>query len=176
MTTERDKTGSPMEYALRRRDLLRATVAVGGLATLSRIAMPVPAAASDDEAQRFTLLSEFLTGYTLDPVLGARYLAALAKRNKTFSSDISALQHVVEQSGVANMDAFLALKLADPNVMKTATNIVSAWYLGVVGEPEDAELITYREALMYRPTKGILSIPTYGPGPNGWGPKPGSKI
>ena len=176
MTTERTQTGSLMGHALPRRALLRATVGVGGLVTLSCFISPSSAAAADDEAQRFTLLSEFLTGYKLDPVLGARYLAALAKRNKTFSSDISALQHVVQQSGVADMDAFLALKLADPDMMKTATKIVSAWYLGVVGEPEDAELITYREALMYRPTKDILPIPTYGPGPNAWGPKPDSKI
>ncbi len=29
---------------------------------------------------------------------------------------------------------------------------------------------------MYRPTKGLLPVPSYGPGPNAWGPKPGSKI
>lgn len=83
---------------------------------------------------------------------------------------------MIDQSGVKNMDAFLALKPADPNVTKTASKIVSAWYLGVVGDPEDAELITYEQSLMYRPTKGLLPIPTYGPGPNAWGPKPGSKI
>jgi len=76
----------------------------------------------------------------------------------------------------SNQDAFLALPALDPAAKATATTIVSAWYLGVVGEPADAELITYAEALMYRPTRGILPIPTYGPGPNNWGPKPDSKI
>jgi hypothetical protein len=176
MSTDNLRSGSFLSHPLARRSLLRGTVAIGGLAVLSSLAAPLSAAAADDDVQGFTKLSEFLTGYDLDPVLGARFLAALAKRSKTLKADIAALQQVVNQSGVKNMDAFLALKPADPNVMKTATKIVSAWYLGVVGDPEDAELITYEKSLMYRPTKGLLPIPTYGPGPNAWGPKPGSKI
>lgn len=176
MSTDNYTSGSLLGRPLGRRALLRGTVAVGGLAVLSSLAAPLSAAAANDDVQGFTKLSQFLTGYDLDPVLGARFLAALAKRNKTLSADIAALQKVIDQSGVKNMDAFLALKPTDPNVTKTATKIVSAWYLGVVGDPEDAELITYEQSLMYRPTKGLLPIPTYGPGPNAWGPKPGSKI
>lgn len=176
MSIDTSHTGSAASRPLHRRDLLRATVAVGGLAMLSSLAAPLSAAAADDEVQSFTQLSEFLTGYKLDPVLGARFLAALAKRSTTLKADIAALQQVIAQSGVANMDGFLALKPTDPNVTKTATKIVAAWYLGVVGEPADAELITYEQSLMYRPTQGILPIPTYGPGPNAWGPKPDSKI
>jgi hypothetical protein len=89
---------------------------------------------------------------------------------------MNALGSVIKKSNVANMDAFLELPSIDPRLMETATKIVSAWYLGVVGEPEDAELIAYGEALMYRPTRGILAIPTYGPGPDAWGPKPDTKI
>jgi hypothetical protein len=176
MPIDKYNSGSVLSHSLHRRDLLRATVAVGGLAVLSSFAAPLSAAAADDDVQSFTQLSEFLTGYKLDPVLGGRFLKALAKRNATLKADMAALQQVIKQSGVANMDGFLALKPADPALMKTATKIVSAWYLGVVGEPEDAELITYAESLMYRPTKGILTIPSYGPGPNAWGPKPDSKI
>ncbi|RWX81617.1 sorbitol dehydrogenase [Neorhizobium lilium] len=176
MSIDTRNSGSAMSHSFHRRDLLRATVAVGGLAALAGLATSLSAAAANDDAQSFTQLSEFLTGYKLDPVLGARYLAAFAKRSKTLHADIAVLQQIIRQSGVSNMDAFLALKPTDPNVMKTATLIVSGWYLGVVGEPADAELITYEEALMYRPTKGILPVPTYGPGPNAWGPKPDSKI
>lgn len=175
MPIDKYSAGSFLSHSLPRRDLLRATVAVGGLAVLSSLVAPLSAAAADDDVQSFTQLSEFLTGYKLDPVLGGRFLTALSKRNATLKADMAALQQVIKQSGVADMDGFLALK-ADPALMKTATKIVSAWYLGVVGEPEDAELITYAESLMYRPTKGILTIPSYGPGPNAWGPKPDSKI
>ncbi|MDM9625528.1 sugar dehydrogenase complex small subunit [Rhizobium sp. S152] len=162
--------------SLSRRGLLRSTVAIGGLALFADLAGPASVLAADDQVAAFTRLSEFLTGYKLDPVIGGRFLAALSKRNATLSADLVALQQLITQSGATDMDGFLALTGTDPALMKTATKIVSAWYLGVVGDPEDAELITYAESLMYRPTQGILPIPTYGPGPNAWGPKPDSKI
>jgi hypothetical protein len=162
--------------ALSRRSLLRGTAALGGLAIAASLAGPVSAFAADDSVASFTQLSEFLTGYTLDPVLGARFLAALKKRDADLDASLAALSQLIKQSGVPNMDGFLALTGTDPALMKTATKVVSAWYLGVVGEPEDAELITYADSLMYRPTKGLLTVPSYGPGPNAWGPKPGSKI
>ena len=162
--------------SLSRRNLLRGTAALGGLAIAASLAGPVSAFAADVSVASFTQLSEFLTGYTLDPVLGARFLAALKKRDADLDASLAALSELIKQSGVPNMDGFLALTGTDPALMKTATKVVSAWYLGVVGEPEDAELITYADSLMYRPTKGLLTVPSYGPGPNAWGPKPGSKI
>ncbi|AYD03544.1 sugar dehydrogenase complex small subunit [Neorhizobium sp. NCHU2750] len=169
---------SPATFGHRfsRRSFLRTTAALGGLAMAASLGTPLSAAAADDSVASFTQLSEFLTGYSLDPVLGARFLAALKKRDAHFDASMASLSQLIKQSGVPNMDGFLALTGTDPALTKAATKIVSAWYLGVVGDPEDAELITYAEALMYRPTKGILPIPTYGPGPNAWGPKPGSKI
>lgn len=162
--------------SLSRRSLLRGTAALGGLAIAASLAGPISAFAVDDSVASFIQLSEFLTGYTLDPVLGARFLAALKKRDADLDASLAALSELIKQSGVPNMDGFLALTGTDPALMKTATKVVSAWYLGVVGEPEDAELITYADSLMYRPTKGLLTVPSYGPGPNAWGPKPGSKI
>jgi hypothetical protein len=49
---------------------------------------------------------------------------------------------------------------------------VSAWYLGFVGADTDVELISYAQALMYEPARGILVVPSYGGGPNSWGEKP----
>jgi len=159
-----------------RRGFLRTTVAIAGLAVFADLTGPLSAAATDDAVTSFTQLSEFLTGYALDPVIGGRFLAALKKRDAELDASMATLSNLIKQSGVSDMDGFLALSGTDPALMKTATKIVSAWYLGVVGEPEDAELITYADSLMYRPTKGLLTIPSYGPGPNAWGPKPGSKI
>jgi len=60
----------------------------------------------------------------------------------------------------------------DAALRQTLTQIVSAWYLGIVGNGADVELISYSQALMYRPTHGALIIPTYGGGPGSWGPLP----
>lgn len=171
-----DNSPALFGHPVSRRGLLRTTVAVASLALVANLGSPLSAAAADDAVASFTRLSEFLTGYTLDPVLGARFFAALKKRDADLDASLAALSQLIKQSGVPNMDGFLALTGTDPALMKTATKVVSAWYLGVVGEPEDAELITYADSLMYRPTKGLLTIPSYGPGPNAWGPKPGSKI
>lgn len=163
---------------LSRRDLLRTTAAAGVLGALGLGALLEPvseAVAADAAPQAFLQLSSFLTGQPLNPVLGDRFLAALAKRMPNLHADIASLQRLIVEGKAADMDAFLALPSVDPALMGTVRKIVSAWYLGVVGEPEDAELITYAEALMYRPTRGILPIPTYGPGPNAWGPNPVTK-
>lgn len=153
---------------LSRRSLLRGTAALGGLAIAASFAGPISALAADDSVASFTQLSEFLTGYTLDPVLGARFLAALKKRDADFDASLAALSDLIKQSGVPNMDGFLALTGTDPALMKTATKVVSAWYLGVVGEPEDAELITYADSLITaRPRASLpsrLMVPAPMPG------------
>jgi len=166
-------SGTFLARQISRRTLLRGTVALAALSAFAALAGPLPAVAAGETQQDFMQLSTFLTGHDLDPVLGGRYLVALQKRNPDLITQMNALSAQIKQSGAANMDAFLAFPVTDPKLMETATKIVSAWYLGVVGDPEDAELIAYGEALMYRP---ILAIPTYGPGPDAWGPKPDANI
>lgn len=157
---------------LSRRSLLRASVAVGVSAMVSGL-MPwqsVMAAAQSDAD--FIVLSQFLVSRTVNPVLAARYYAALAKRAPNFMTNVIALKQLVGDRGFKHVDEYLALTDADPSLKATATSIISAWYLGVVGEPADAQMISYSQAMMYGPTHGILIIPTYGGGPNSWGPKP----
>lgn len=167
----RTKTGSQLS----RRSLLQGTVAVGVLAAAAGLSAPLSVLAADSKPD-FMRLSEFLTGRPLDPVLGGRYYAALAKRHPQLSAEIAALLGAIDSSKVANMDAFLALPATDKALTATASTIVSAWYLGIVGEAADAELISYSDALMYQPSRGILIVPTYGIGPNAWGEKPAMKL
>jgi hypothetical protein len=72
------------------------------------------------------------------------------------------------------MDAYLALTDVDKTLDKQAKDIVRAMYLVVVGDDEKAELFAYEEAFMYDPTRDVLVVPTYGRGPDSWGPKPGT--
>ncbi|TFY93742.1 sorbitol dehydrogenase [Pseudomonas nabeulensis] len=158
--------------ALSRRSLLRGSVTLGLTALVSGV-MPwqsVMAAAQSDAD--FIALSQFLVSRTVNPVLAARYYAALDKRAPNFSTNAIALKQLIAERGLKHVDDYLALADADPSLKATATSIISAWYLGIVGEPADAELVAYSEALMYRPTHGTLIIPSYGGGPDSWGPKP----
>ena len=144
-------------------------LALGGSAVLGTSNAFAAAAASDD----FLRLSEFLTGgKPLTAALAARYQEALRRHDPQFGAAAALLQRHVEDTRPAHVDDLLANPDLDPALRATATQIVSAWYLGIVGEDADAELISYANALMYRPTAGILDIPTYGSGPDSWGQKP----
>lgn len=131
-----------------------------------------PVLAADDTARRFKRASEFLTNRKLDPILAERFYAALKQRNPQFDADVAKLLSRIDQSKAADMDAFLASAALDPEAEATVSKIISAWYMGVVGEGADAQLISFADALMYQPTRGILVVPSYGGGPNSWGEKP----
>lgn len=155
-----------------RRNLLRGSVALGLTAMLGS-AMPWQSVfAAQVSSDDFIALSQFLVSRPVNPVLAARYYAALDKRAPNFSTNVIALKQLISTQGYTHVDQYLAQPDPDASLKATATSIISAWYLGIVGEPADAELISYSMAMMYVPTHGILAIPTYGGGPASWGAKP----
>lgn len=147
-----------------------ALLAAGGGALLGGVptvfAAPVPA---DD----FLRLSEFLTGgKPLQAVLATRYQAILAKFDAKFDESSAALQRYVADAKAANIDELLARPDLSEPLKKSITQIVSAWYLGIVGDDNNVELVAYVDALMYRPTIDVIVVPSYGGGPDSWGGKP----
>jgi fructose 5-dehydrogenase small subunit len=148
---------------------------VTGIATAVVVASfggSFPVLAADDAVGSFMRASEFLTGRKLNPVLAGRYYTALKKRDPQFDADVSQLLGIIDRVKAPDVDAFLASATLNQQSSSTVTKIISSWYLGIVGEGSDAELISYAEALMYEPTRGILVVPSYGGGPNSWGEKP----
>lgn len=156
-----------------RRDLLKGSVALA-VTTLAAGAIPLHSvfAANNAPVDAFTQLSSFLVSEPVNPVLAQRYYAELNKRNPQFPDQVAALNKLVADQGYKNVDDYLAVQNPDADLKKTAGKIISAWYLGIVGEAADAVLISYADALMYQPTHATLIIPTYGAGPDTWGPKP----
>ena len=154
--------------------LSRRTLIAGAAAGVAAALMGLQHAhAATNSAEDFHRLSVFLTGgKPLDHALADRYLASLRRHDKTFDDGFSALASWIASTHMASVDDLLKAPAMSDALHKTATQIVSAWYLGVVGEGADAELISYEQALMYRPTHGVLVIPSYGGGPNSWGSKP----
>ncbi|CAN5146995.1 sugar dehydrogenase complex small subunit [soil metagenome] len=149
-----------------------AAIALGGLGVLgsptAEAAAAAPAATAD-----FLSLSQLLTGgKPLSADLAGRYAAALGRHDAKFGESLAAPQSCVGAANVAGIDELIALPGLSEPLRNTITQIVSAWYLGIVGEDVDAELISYEQALMYRPTQDVLVIPTYGGGPGSWGEKP----
>ncbi|MEZ1315266.1 sugar dehydrogenase complex small subunit [Pseudomonas fluorescens] len=155
-----------------RRNLLRGSVALGLTALVSGVMPWQSVLAAQVSSDDFIALSQFLVSRPVNPVLAARYYAALDKRAPNFSTNAIALKQLIAAKGYKHVDEYLAQPDADASLKATATSIISAWYLGIVGEPADAELVAYSQAMMYLPTHGILIIPTYGGGPATWGAKP----
>lgn len=170
--------GVPISLPISRRALVGTAVlagtafAIGGTAILGT-SNAFAAAAAKAASADFLRLSEFLTGgKPLEAGLATRYQAALARLDPTFDAAASELQRYVTDAKATSIDALLARPdLAEP-LRKTITQIVSAWYLGIVNNDTDVELVSYAQALMYRPTADVLVIPSYGGGPDSWGEKP----
>ncbi|PZP34466.1 MAG: sorbitol dehydrogenase [Roseateles depolymerans] len=164
---------SAAERGLSRRTLIGGAAAAGVAAlTGGGLLGMTTAFAAATSSEDFLRLSEFLTGgKPLDATLAGRYLAELGKDNEQFAAATAALQRHIADTKPAHVDDLLATEL-DAGLRQTAKQIVSAWYLGIVGDGAKARLVSYANALMYRPTEGVLVIPSYGGGPDSWGDKP----
>lgn len=120
----------------------------------------------------FLELARFLTG---KPDLDAR-IAALAHEglvavDAKFAGRSFALDRAIKQAQLADVDAFAHSSLyADAGLKATAIAVISAFYLGQVGTDSTASFVSFEKALMFRPTAGVVVIPTYTlGGPNYWG-------
>ncbi|WP_431101549.1 sugar dehydrogenase complex small subunit [Roseateles noduli] len=180
MTHDHDPSQA-LNRSLSRRSLLEmaslagTALALGGAGLLAaQEGLAAGAAPAALPAPDFLRLSVFLTGgKPLDATLAGRYQAALARRDPQFDDSARALLAVMSTSQAASVEQLLDAPELKDTLRALTTRIVSAWYLGIVGQDADAELISYAEALMYRPTQDVLVVPTYGAGPDSWGDKPG---
>ena len=155
-----------------RRNLLRGSVALGLMGLVGGMLPWQSVLAADPSTADFIALSQFLVSRPVNPVLAARYYTALAKRAPNFAGNATALQQLITANNFKHVDEYLAQANPDASLKATATSIIAAWYLGIVGEAADAELVAFSEAMMYQPTHGTLIVPTYGSGPATWGAKP----
>jgi hypothetical protein len=94
--------------------------------------------------------------------------AAMAALNPALSQQIAGLLAIAREKNARIVEDFFS-DVPDGPLKETALSIVSAWYLGVVTDAPDAEVFAYEYALMYQPTRDVMTIPSYAiSGPNGW--------
>jgi len=166
MATE---TMPPAQFSLyRRRILIGGGVLIGSLATSLKIPNAAADAPATDFPQQFLQLSALLIPHPLDRDVGLRLAAALKMKDPAFASHISGLLDVAKQKRATVVEEFFPDIGAGP-LKDTALQIISAWYLGVIVDAPDAEVFAYELALMFGPTRDVMTIPTYAvSGPNGW--------
>ena len=127
--------------------------------------------AATDVDPEFVELSRFLTGKPdLDARIVARAHQGLTAADPAFASRSATLARAIREADLSDIDAFAASTLYDdPALKSTAMAMISAFYLGQVGQGDDATLVSFEKALMFQPTEGIIVIPTYAlGGPNYW--------
>jgi hypothetical protein len=151
---------------LRRACAAAALLAFAGAARLGApfgvaLALAEPAAGADLDA--FLALSRRLTGRSrFDPVLGKRVYGALAQADSQFVQNVAALDTWLnDHGGVPSDTVTQALEVDEPALAKTVRAVMRAWYLGLVGEMPNVQVVAYERALMFDPVRSVLTIPSY---------------
>jgi hypothetical protein len=126
-------------------------------------AAPASAPASNSGYDAFIKLSQRLTGRTsFDTVLSQRVYAALGRSNSQFEANVATLNTWLQgHGGVPSDTVTAALKTDQPELAATVGDIMRAWYLGLVGEMPNVQLVAFEKALMFDPVSDVLTIPSY---------------
>ena len=166
---DQDRDDSPTAFKLARRKVLVGGLVVGGVAALPTLpVIAAPVSWSDQSAARFMEISLLLVPHRLNEEVGKRMGAAMAALNPLLSQQIDGLLSIARQKNARIVEDFFA-DVPEGPLKETALSIISAWYLGVVTDAADAEVFAYEYALMYQPTRDVMTIPSYAiSGPNGW--------
>lgn len=108
----------------------------------------------------FLALSKALTGHAdLNPETAGRIAVALHAINPDFATQIASMSALIQPAQAPK--ALLEAASAVAGLRDAALAIVAAWYTGTIGSGPKATVVSYYEALMYRPTADAQEVPTY---------------
>ena len=160
---------SPTAFSLGRREVLVGALFVGGVAALASLpAASATAAWSEESAAGFLEISSLLIPHRLNAEIGNRIGNLMSVRNPALSEQVAALLAIAKGKNAHVVEDFFP-DVPEGPLKETALSIISAWYLGVVSDAPDAEVVAFEYALMYQPTSDVMTIPSYAvSGPNGW--------
>jgi hypothetical protein len=157
-------------------DFERRTLLAGLTAALMTACVPSATAQEDVSAARrsFAELSNLLTGRsTLDATHADVLYDALVASRPHFDSEVRALLTLMQNRTIDPKDLQRTLDGERSPLAALPRAIVSAWYLGVVGEGERARCVTFESSLSYEIVSDRLSPPSYcHGGPASWVEKP----
>lgn len=160
---------APEQFSLTRRKLM-----VGGALMAGNMLLPDQILAqpnggtSQAISSKFMEVSSLLIDHHLDAEIGGRMAAAMARLNSKIEQEIDAIIAIATQKNAKIVEDFFP-DIPDGHLKDTALAIIAAWYSGVVQNTADAEVFAFETALMYQPTRDVMTIPSYAiSGPNGW--------
>lgn len=142
--------------------------------TASLIPWATAQAIVNDNQGAFLAVSAILAGrQSLDTVLAKRLYDALVADDPDFPAAVSALLKQINEQKIAPMQLQKTLDTEHSRLAPLPRKIVSAWFLGIVGDGERARCIAYETALNAVVVEDVLKPPTYAYGAYGsWARKP----
>lgn len=125
----------------------------------------------------FLALSKLLIpDLRLDEHIGARLHAALLRQDAQFPVKTKALADVARKGPIADVELLQEAVRQDAVLSATLRTIVSAWYLGVVGDEVSGQVVAYDLALMRDVVRDEVVTPSYCThAPGYWSAPPGLK-
>lgn len=145
----------------------RRRVVVGLLTayTASLIPWALPALAQtalDEDRAAFLALSALLAGRpSLDTALAARLFDALRADDPAFAQSVRSLLALINERRIDPLKLQQVLDTEKSLLATLPRTVVSAWYLGIVGDGERARVIAYETALNAVIVADVLKPPTY---------------
>ncbi len=166
---DRYRDDSPTAFGLARRELVLGGLSlVCGLAVAPTLQAATAGSWSQESAARFIEISSLLIPHRLHEEVGKRIGAAMSALNPSLSEQVAGLLAIARNKNARIVEEFFP-DVPEGPLKETALAIISAWYLGVVTDTSEGEVFAYEYALMYGPTRDVMTIPSYAiSGPNRW--------
>lgn len=120
---------------------------------------------ANQQQTNFLALSALLTGtQKLNPRTGTRIYAALSTQAIEFEKQVAALWQYALDHQIKDVDNLAAAVGSDSALSLVLHRIISAWYLGVVGDDGvtgGAKVVSFESALMFDQVRDAVVVPTY---------------
>ena len=127
-------------------------------------------------AEFLALSTLLIPDLRLDEHVGARLHAALLRQDAQLPVRTKALADVARKGPIADVELLQETVKGDAVLSATLRTIVSAWYLGIVGDEVSGQVIAYDLALMRDVVRDEVVTPSYCTrAPGYWSAPPGLK-
>jgi hypothetical protein len=157
----------PLMISRRAMLLSGATLIAGGVAASLHPSLSL-AAANAVTQTRFMKLSSLLVNHRLNPDIGARIAETASGQYENLTAMLDQIFAIAEIKQAAAVEDFFT-DIPDGELKDFAHWVIFAWYSGCSSDKRDAEVFTYEEALTFKTTIDIVTIPSFGlSGPNQW--------
>jgi hypothetical protein len=171
MDNPSQKSPGPARFSPERRALL-ASLLSAYAASLVPWALAQPVA--DGARGAFVALSALLAGrHALDQVQARRLYDALSADDPGFPGAVQALLALINQRAIDPMQLQQVLDTEQSALAPLPRKIVTAWFLGIVGNGATARCLAFETALNATIVADVLTPPSYAYGPYAsWATKP----